>query len=84
MTIHQGMCEAFKRFGASQDGIEAVMKKTDAAFPLAGMESQQEDIPPGWEEEFITAYMQFTAFICEDGPVREHLKQELQNRVARN
>jgi len=84
MTIHEGMCEAFRRMGASENGIKAAMAKNDAAFPLIGKDVKQTQIPAGYEEDFVSAYIKLTTLISEEGPVRDYVAQYLEGRVANN
>ncbi len=83
MTIQQGMKEAFRRQGATEEQIEKVILAGHAAFPGQGEEFDNMPIEPGLEEKFIAAYMRLTDLISE-GPARDCAEAYLNARHAHN
>lgn len=83
MTIHEGMKEAFRRLGATEEEIERNDRLARAALPDAAQCIGDAPIEAGKEEQFIKAYMALTNLIAE-GPTRECAKAYLESRHASN
>ncbi len=83
MTIQQGMQEAFRRLGATEDSIEQATRLADTAFIEGAQDVRSIQIDQGNEERFIAAYMHFTELV-EQGPAREALESHLHQHLSNN
>lgn len=65
--------------GVPRDEIKAAMTTNDVAFPLVGKEARETQIPAGYEEDFICAYMKLAQLVSQEGPLQDHVAKHLEH-----